>query len=395
MIYHVALLLGALFLLYLLYKVHIGWAVAEAVVPFAAVYFLLGSLEGIVFWILCGVFAAVLPLIAIAFAKGALKKQLGMVAVLVAVAAAMSAKAYEIDLRLRLDDAGYRAMIQSDPALKARFEASPRLTRWLTEAEKYRGARKRPPVRTAQTVAQESKKGAVISLKGESEIGIWKRAMTGLEAQQGAIKLDDSGATIELPAKFKFIHRDTLEPALAIVKLELDRDLLGWIVHVDAPFDDRLNAWWVEVRRLGGGHVAMGNAATTSAQEFKDLTFEETSNRAKKSGKLLSFLGFPIAPWANDTEAAAAWVGAYGADGQQVSLCRGMALGRNDQIIYAMRTRFDPNWQELCFLSVKTLARHTRFEPGKTYADYARFSDSSTGEVADFISGARVVGRGL
>lgn len=395
MIYYVALLFSAAFLLYLLYRVKIGWAVAQAVVPFAVVYFLLGSLEGIVFWVLCGLVAGILPLIAIAFAKGNLKKQLPMVAVLVIVSAAMSAKEYEISTRLRLDDAGYRAMIQSDPALKARFESSPRLSRWLAEAEKFRGVRKRPPVKTTATVAQESKKGAVISLKGESEIGIWKRAMTGLEAQKGSIKLDDSGATIDLPGKFGFIDRDTLEPALAIVKQEVDRDLLGWIVHDDAPLDDRLNAWWIEVRRFGGGHVAMGDAATLSADELKDLTFEETSDRAKKSGKLLSFLGFPIAPWASDAEAAAAWVGAYGADGQQVSLCRGMKLGRSDQIVYAMRTRFEPNWQELCFLSVKTLARHTRFEPGKTYTDYARFSDSSVGEVTDFISGHRVVGRGL
>lgn len=396
MIYYIALVIGAAFLLYMLFQVKIGWAIAQAIVPFAIIYFLLGSLEGMLFWVLCGVITSILPLIALFSAKGDLKKQLAMAAVLVAISAGMSAKEYEISTRLRLDNAGYRAMIQSDPALKARFESSPRLSRWLAEAEKYRGVRKPTASDATATVAPDGgKKRTAISLKGESQIGVWKRAMKGLEARKGEIKLGDSGATIDLPAKFGFIDRETLEPALAIVQQEVDFDLIGWIVHDEAPLDDKLNAWWIEVRRVGGGHVVVGDAATASTEELKDLTFEETSDRAKKSGKLLSFLGFPFAPWASDTEAAAAWVGAYGADGQQVSLCRGITLGRTDQVIYAMRTRFDQKWQEVCFLSVKTLARRTRFESGKTYADYARFSDSSAGEVTDFITGRRVVGPGL
>lgn len=395
MIYYAALLVSSAFLLFILFRVKIWWALAQAVVPAAAIYFLLGSLEGMVFWLLCAVLAVLIPLIAIPFAKPAQRKQLPLVAALVFFAALTAAKEYEISTRKLLDDPGYRAMIQSDPALKARYEASPRLSRWLAESEKYRSPRRKVvTAATAKAETQPGKTGPRISLKGESDIAVWKRAMTGLPMQEGTIKLAN-GASLELPGKFRFIDREALEPALELVKEPIESDVLGWVVHQDAPLTERLNAWWVEVRTLGGGHVAIGDAATASLEDLKDRAFEETSQRGRQTGQLLSFLGFPIAPWASETEAAAAWVGAYGAGGQQVSLCRSMTLGRNDQVVFAMRTRFDPEWQELCFLSVKTLARHTTFESGKTYADYSRFSDSSRGEVVDFISGARIIGKGL
>ena len=61
-----------------------------------------------------------------------------------------------------------------------------------------------------------------------------------------------------------------------------------------------------------------------------------------------------------------------------------------------MRVKYDDRWQELCLLSVRTLARKTVFDDGQGYADYKRFfDDRSDVDAVDYVVGAQRIGKGL
>lgn len=230
----------------------------------------------------------------------------------------------------------------------------------------------------------------------DTEQRAWQLAMSNLPREQGRVSVPQAFATIDLPKNFRFIDGNRVGVALASVKETVDPDVAGWIVHQDTPLDDRYNAWWIEVRVIDAGHVALGNAGSGAVDEWKERAFEIASDEGKQSGKLLSFLGFPIAPWVDETGASAAVVASYGAGGDQAHLCTGLALGREKQVAFTMRAKYTEEWQELCALSVRTLARRTAFDASKGYADYTRFvDDRSQYDVVDYFIGAARVGKGL
>ncbi|MBK8284976.1 MAG: DUF2167 domain-containing protein [Ahniella sp.] len=225
----------------------------------------------------------------------------------------------------------------------------------------------------------------------------WKLAMGNLPRRRGTVALAGNDASIELPERMGFVDRQPLALALASSKESLDDDVIGWVVHDDAPIDDRFNAWWIEVRSLDKGHVPLGDVASADQLDrWKERAFSIASEEGKASGKLLSFLGFPVAPWVDEEAAQVAWVASYGAGGDQAHLCTGLALGRERQVAYTMRVKYDDRWQELCLLSVRTLARKTTFDAGQGYPDYTRFvDDRSNVDAVDYVVGAERIGKGL
>jgi len=244
--------------------------------------------------------------------------------------------------------------------------------------------------------AAERPSVSVAPTYSETEERAWQLSMSNLQQTQGRVPIEAAFATIDLPKNFRFIDGNRVGVALASVKETVDPDVVGWIVHKDTPLGDRYNAWWIEVRIVDAGHVALGNAASGAIDEWKDRAFEIASEEGKQSGALLSFLGFPTAPFVDETAASAAVVGSYGAGGDQAHLCTGLALGREKQVAFTMRAKYTDEWQELCALSVRTLARRTSFDASKGYADYTRFvDDRSQYDVVDYFTGAARVGKGL
>lgn len=302
---------------------------------------------------------------------------------------------------------GIAEAIAEDPEVQRRMAEDPEFRDQIEQMQRQFGGAGDPPAgsEAAEDFASFQDEGGEVEqvaprapasaapVYSQNEQLAWRVAMSSLKRIEGGVDFSSQSAKLTLPQHFQFIDRKPLAVALASVRESIDKDVLGWIVHEAVPLEDRYNAWWIEVRALEQGHVALGDALEPDTKGWHDRAFEVASNEGKQSGKLLSFLGFPVEPWASQNESALAWVGSYGAGGEQVHLCHGMALGRERQIIYRMRAKYTPQWQELCFLSVRTLARKTRFDPDQTYADYTRFVDDRADfDAVDYIVGEARVG---
>lgn len=299
---------------------------------------------------------------------------------------------------MMMQDPEMQRLMDEDPAFRAQMEAiaaqsgqSRAATPSDSEAsadedffaEDAAPARPRPPVALVQSYSATEQQG-------------WRLAFENLPRTEGRVAIKGANATIMLPDRFRFIERDRLRIALAAVQESMDPAIVGWIVHADAPIADRYNAWWIEVRALDQGHVALGDAASGDVDAWKDRAFDIASREGKASGKLLSFLGFPVAPYVDETTGTVAFVGSYGAGGEQAHLCTGLALGRERQVAFTMRAKYDDAWRELCFLSVKVLAQRTTFDPNQGFADYTRFvDDRADHDVVDYFVGAARAGKGL
>ena len=204
-------------------------------------------------------------------------------------------------------------------------------------------------------------------------------ALAGLPQQTGRVDFPGAHASIEVPAHFRFIHRDALVKAFAGTEDEPGEQLLGWLVHekVDLTGSD---AWHIDVGRLADGYVADDTFAAQSRETLLAVgrqSMKAMSDQEEGPGEpAYSLVGYPELPRLNAADHSATWVEeiAYEGRPEHVLDCYSVRLGRDSALLYSVTEMAVPQ-RELCLRAVRLMAARSGFEKGKTYTDRSRLLD--------------------
>jgi hypothetical protein len=192
-------------------------------------------------------------------------------------------------------------------------------------------------------------------------------AVSQLTAESGTIELPEAGATLSLPAQFRFYRQAQIQPLVALMKLPALSGEIGWAVHAKTNLAAP-NPWFVRVV-FEPGRLALGNTDTLGADVL----------RINSSGQP-SFSQGAFAPAWNAERGAATW-------GQRMlwgqHSVKPIAHGA---LIFSMQSPLSEP-EELGIRATRLLAERTKAGAGFGYGEYdATTHGAVRGDLATFIA---------
>jgi len=211
-----------------------------------------------------------------------------------------------------------------------------------------------------------------------------RQALAAAVYRRGAVERATLGFSIDLPGNFHALTAGDIR------RIELSRNQtpdareIAWAMHesmaLDAP-----GAWFVRVRWLSDGWVS----AAGSLDGWRLL---QQAQRAPASAHLAGsggdLIGYAIAPAFSGS--VADWVEERLPAGANASVldCHALRLGRAGVLEFSV-IGAPAGSQVLCDLSVRLLARSTRFDSGADYSPAAIDARRAPYSLAELISAAR------
>ena len=143
-------------------------------------------------------------------------------------------------------------------------------------------------------------------------------ALANLPSSTGRVDFPAAHASIDVPAHFRFIDRDTLVKAFAGTEDEPGEQSIGWLVHerVDLTAKD---AWHVDVDRLAEGFISDDTFASQSRETLLAAAKQATralSDQQDAGDPSYSLVGYPELPRLDPVGHSVAWVAEIAYDGK-------------------------------------------------------------------------------